>query len=65
ASLRRRDFHRGFLPFFGYQRMFTFKFVGYFYHDFPVFKIISPDGRDIDWGLYKSSGAAVSRGVYI
>ncbi|STV82431.1 Uncharacterised protein [Klebsiella michiganensis] len=54
ASLRRRDFHRGFVAFYGDQRLFSFNFVAHFDQNLGDFNFISPDVRYFDFDSHYS-----------
>ena len=63
ASLRRRDFHRGFVAFYGDQRLFSFNFVAHFDQDLGDFNFISPDVRYFDFDSHYSFTSYARRGL--
>ena len=63
ASLRRRDFHRSFVAFYGDQRLFSFNFVAHFDQDLGDFNFISPDVRYIDFDSHYSFTSYARRGL--
>ena len=63
ASLRRRDFHRGFVAFYGDQRLFSFYFVANFDQDLGDFNFISPDVRYFDFDSHYSFTSYARRGL--
>ncbi|MPN02012.1 hypothetical protein SDC9_149225 [bioreactor metagenome] len=63
TSLRRRDFHRGFIAFYGDQRLFGFYLVAYFDQDLGDFNFISPDVRYIDFDSHYSFTSYARRGL--
>ena len=54
TRLRRRNFHRGFVAFYGDQRLFGFNFVAHFDQDLGDFNFISPDVRYFDFDSHYS-----------
>ncbi|ABX22687.1 hypothetical protein SARI_02840 [Salmonella enterica subsp. arizonae serovar 62:z4,z23:-] len=63
ASLRRRDFHRGFVAFYGDQRLFSFNFVAHFDQNLGDFNFICPDVRYFDFDSHYSFTSYARRGL--
>ncbi|CSE29999.1 Uncharacterised protein [Shigella sonnei] len=63
TRLRRRNFHRGFVAFYGDQRLFGFNFVAHFDQDLGDFNFISPDVRYFDFDSHYSFTSYARRGL--
>ncbi|ABV14341.1 hypothetical protein CKO_03257 [Citrobacter koseri ATCC BAA-895] len=63
ARLRRWNFHRGLVAFYGDQRLFSFNFVAHFDQDLGDFNFISPDVRYVDFDSHYSFTSYARRGL--
>ncbi|ABU78443.1 hypothetical protein ESA_03221 [Cronobacter sakazakii ATCC BAA-894] len=63
ARLRRRDFHRGFVAFYGDQRLFSFNLVAHFDQDLGDFNFVRPDVRYIDFDSHSFFTSYARRGL--